>query len=59
VNLTPVGKHQKLYVEEIKDNVITVGNDNMFGKAVDCFYTVFGERCDVERLIVEIEKPQV
>jgi len=59
VNLTPVGKHQKLYVEEIKDNVIIIGNDNLFGKTVDCFYTVFGERCDVESLIVEIEKPQV
>ena len=59
VNLTPVGKHQKLYVEEIKDNVIIIGNDNLFGKTVDCFYTVFGERCDVEKLVVEIQKPQV
>jgi len=57
--LTPVGKHQKLYVEEIKDNVIIIGNDNLFGKTVDCFYTVFGERCDVEKLVVEIQKPQV
>jgi len=59
VNLTPIGKHQKLYVEEIKDNVIIIGNDNLFGKTVDCFYTVFGERCDVEKLVVEIQKPQV
>jgi len=58
VNLTPVGKHQKLYVEKIENNVVTIGNDNLFGKAIDCFYTVYGERCDVESLVVEIQKPQ-
>jgi hypothetical protein len=54
VTLTPIGKHQKLFVEDIADNVVTVGNDDMFSNAVNCFYVVYGERCDVDKLIVEI-----
>jgi hypothetical protein len=49
VNLTAIGKSQNLYVEDIKDNVVYVG-----GKNVNCFYTVFAERIDVEKLEVEI-----
>lgn len=56
VDLTPVGKHQKLYVERIENNTVVVGNGNLFGKDVDCFYTVWAERCDVEKLTVEIFK---
>lgn len=55
VNLTPVGSHQKLYVEDIVDNTIIVGNENIFGKAVDCFYTVWAERADIDKLQVESE----
>jgi hypothetical protein len=56
VDLTPVGKHQKLYVERIENNTVVVGNGNLFGKDVDCFYIVWAERCDVEKLTVEIFK---
>ena len=55
VNLTPVGSHQKLYVEDIVDNTVIVGNENIFGKAVDCFYTVWAERADIDKLQVESE----
>jgi hypothetical protein len=48
VNLTPVGKHQELFVEHIADDYIVVGGEN-----IDCFYTVFAERKDVEKLVVE------
>jgi hypothetical protein len=48
VNLTPVGKHQELYVEHIASDHIIVGGEN-----IDCFYTVFAERNDVEKLEVE------
>ena len=48
VNLTPVGKHQELYVEHIASDYIIVGGEN-----IDCFYTVFAERNDVEKLVVE------
>jgi hypothetical protein len=53
VNLTPIGKHQKLYVEDIKDNQVIVGNENLLGKEINCFYTVYAERKDVERFEVE------
>lgn len=48
VNLTPVGKHQELFVKYIADDYIVVG-----GEDIDCFYTVFAERKDVEKLEVE------
>jgi hypothetical protein len=55
VQLTPVGQHQKLYVIEVVDNRVLVGNENLVNQSIDCFYTVYAERCDVDRLTVEIE----
>ena len=55
VNLTPIGKHQKLYVADIIDNTVIIGNDNLLNKEINCFYTVFAERIDVEKLIVEVQ----
>ena len=55
VNLTPIGKHQKLYVKEIADNKVIVANDEFFGGEIHCFYTVFGERADVEKLQTEVD----
>jgi hypothetical protein len=54
VNLTSIGKHQNLYVEDIIDNKIVISNDSSINKSINCFYTVFAERKDVEKLIVEI-----
>jgi hypothetical protein len=48
VNLTAIGKSQDLWVEDIVNNTVIVGGDN-----INCFYTVFAERKDVEKLIVE------
>jgi hypothetical protein len=48
VNLTAIGKSQDLWVDDIIDNTVIVGGSN-----VNCFYTVFAERKDVEKLIVE------
>jgi hypothetical protein len=48
VNLTPISRYQILWVEDIIDNTVIVGGDN-----VNCFYTVFAERKDVEKLEVE------
>ena len=48
VNLTAIGKSQDLWVEDIVDNTIVIGGEN-----VNCFYTVFAERKDVEKLEVE------
>jgi hypothetical protein len=54
VNLTPVGSHQKLYVEEVVGaERIIIGNENLFGKTIDCYYTVYAERADIDPLVVE------
>jgi hypothetical protein len=55
VTLTPIGKHQKLYVEDIADNVVTVANDGLFAGEINCFFVVYGERVDVDKLVVESE----
>jgi hypothetical protein len=52
VNLTPIGSHQKLYVKNIDKNVVTIGG-GLFDQ-MEYFYTVFAERKDVDKLIVEI-----
>jgi hypothetical protein len=54
VQLTPVGSHQKLYVKSCDNETVVIGNENILSKTIDCFYIVFGERKDVEKLVVEI-----
>ena len=49
VSLTPIGRFQELYVENISGNIVHVGGEN-----VNCFYTVFAERVDIAKLDVEI-----
>jgi len=53
VSLTPIGKYQKLSVKEIKDNTIIINNDGWFRKEIYCYYVVYGERADVDKLDVE------
>jgi hypothetical protein len=50
VSITPRGRRQEIYVGEIKDNQVEV-----IGENIDCFYVVYGERKDVDKLLVEIE----
>jgi hypothetical protein len=54
VQLTPIGTHQKLYVKSCDNETVVIGNENILSKTIDCFYIVFGERKDVEKLKVEI-----
>ena len=54
VQLTPNGKHQKLYVKEIKDNKVKIGNSSLLSK-INCFYFIQATRKDVDRLEVEYE----
>ncbi len=51
VNLTPIGHSQDLYVQDIINNQIII-NDN---ENINCFYTIFAERKDVDKLVVEYE----
>ena len=51
VNLTPIG-NKHIWIEEINNNKVYIDSNS----DIDCFYTVFAERKDVEKLIVEIEE---
>lgn len=50
VNLTAIGRPQHLYVDRIESNKVYVSCDN---DEINCFYTVYAERKDVEKLVVE------
>ena len=51
VSLTAIGKSQEIWVEDIVDNKVIVGGDN-----VNCFYHVFAERKDVDKLVTEFKE---
>ena len=53
VNLTPIGSPSIYYIEKIEDNKIYIGTN---GEDVHYYYTVFAERKDVDKLIVEYLK---
>jgi len=56
VDLTAIGPNQSLYVDSIEDNGdIHVGANTE--EPLNYFYSVYGERQDVERLEIEIVKP--
>jgi hypothetical protein len=50
VSLTPIGKPQELFVEDIRDNKVFVS-----GLDINAFFTVFAERKDVDKLVVEYD----
>jgi len=52
VNLTAAGSGQRLYVQRIEKNCVHIVNES--SNPVNCFYTVYGERKDVDKLAVEI-----
>lgn len=54
VSLTPVGKSQRLFVEKIENNTVYVKSDGFFQQKPDCFFVIFGERKDVDKLEVEV-----
>jgi hypothetical protein len=56
VSLTAINSEQSLFVAKIEDNKIIIGNYmTQFGELpIDCFYHVFAERKDVDKLETEI-----
>lgn len=54
VNLTPVGCHQELFVEKIEWGSRIIVKNNA-GGPINCHYTVYAERNDVEKNIPEYE----
>jgi hypothetical protein len=53
VNLTPFGNYQELFVKEIKEGKIAVGNNS--ASQINCHYTIFAERKMKDKLQVEYE----
>lgn len=52
INLTPNRYHQELYVKSIEwGKVINIVNNS--GGSIDCYYTVYAERIDIDKLEVE------
>lgn len=52
VNLTPIGKTKIPTIDKIEDNKVYL-NKPWFGK-IDCYYIIFAERADIEKLEPEI-----
>lgn len=55
VELTSIGKHQSLFVKDINISEICIGQkivDKLMGNIIDCFYIIYAERIDVEKLKV-------
>jgi hypothetical protein len=49
VNLTPIGKFQKLYVKKIEANKIYIAGS----RKMQADYIVFAERIDTPKMVVE------
>ena len=55
VQLTAVGSHQNVIVKRISPIEQKIYLQAQGGMPVDCFYHIFAERKDVNKLIVEYE----
>ena len=53
VSLTPIGAHQNVIVKRVEPTKIHLQAQG--GMPINCYYHVFGERQDIERLVVEYE----
>ena len=53
VQLQPIGSHQDVIVKKVDEKKIYLQPNG--GTPIDCYYHVYAERKDVERLIVEYE----
>ena len=52
VSLTPVGINQEVFVESFNnEKVVIKSNDGV----IDCFYHIFAERVDIEKLQTEVD----
>lgn len=55
VQLTSIGKHQNLYVKDIMNNKVIVGNSNVLGGKINCYYFIQAERKDIEKMVTEFK----
>ncbi len=54
VQLQPVGAHQDVIIKRIGQNQIHLQSKG--GMPIDCFYHVYGERKDVDKLEIEVDR---
>ena len=53
ISVTPIGSHQNIFVKRFDTTeIILESTENI---SIHCFYHIFGERIDTEKLIVEYE----
>lgn len=58
VHLTPIGSYQELFVEKIEwGKRIIIKNRE--GGPIECYYTVYAERIDVDKTIVEYDATDI
>lgn len=53
VNITPIGVHQEIIIKKIEDNKVFIESGN--NQEINCYYHIFAERCDGEKLIPEYQ----
>ena len=53
VHLTPIGAHQNVIVKRLDEQKIYLQAQG--GMPIDCFYHVYGERKDIDPLVIEQE----
>jgi len=51
VTLTPIGSYQQLYITDVNSEYVEIkeNGDNL----INCYYMVYGERKDIDKLLVE------
>jgi hypothetical protein len=53
ISLTPIGSHQDLCIKRLTSDSVII--QSRPGQIIDCFYHIFAERVDVEKLTTEID----
>jgi len=43
----------RLYVKDVLNNTIVIGNSNILSSKIKCFYLVQAERKDISKMVVE------
>lgn len=53
VSITPLRRYQKIFIKKIENNIVHLDTED--GTLPYCHFTIFGERKDVEKLVVEFD----
>ncbi len=53
VCITPIGKNQNILIEDFNNEFISLKEENQI--QIDCFYHIFAERIDIQKLETEVD----